>query len=262
MIAEIRTYQSAEEMPPVLAEAVLAWTLAVADTKHRLGIQFSHWVTGTPALEAAVGSAAITQDELGHARSLYGLLRHFLNAPAGMGAENDLEAREVYYAPAALTPRWESWLMVVAMNVVLDRALQVAVAATADSAFLPLAGRTAKILQEEQFHRVFGDQWLLRLMGREDGRKRGLETAKKLKTAVKWAYDIASTWLGPDDDPITHTLYQAGVLNADAAKLRQRWLAELGPVLSQCGLVMVEDERDWEGWNGRFRHIQSNDIMT
>ncbi|MCB8944253.1 MAG: phenylacetate-CoA oxygenase subunit PaaI [Ardenticatenaceae bacterium] len=244
----MKTYQHAEEMPAALAEAVLAWTLSVADTKHRMGIQFSRWVTGTPALEAAVGSAAITQDELGHARSLYGLLRHFPHAPEAIGAENDLEAREVYYAPAALQPAWDSWLQVVAINVTLDRALQVAIAATADSAFQPLAGRTAKILQEEQFHRVFGDEWLVRLMERGNG-MRG-----RLATAVSWAYNITSTWLGPNDDAITNTLYAAGVLNADAATLRQRWLAEVEPVLAKCGLVVAAEVQGWEGWNGRFRH--------
>ena len=146
MIKEQQLYQTAEEMREGLQTAVLQWILAVADTKHRLGMQFSHWVTGTPALEAAVGSAAITQDELGHARSLYGLLRHYPGAPEGVGAENDLEARDVYYTPAVLLPRWESWLQVVAINVVLDHALQIVIGQTKGSAFQPLAGRTAKIL--------------------------------------------------------------------------------------------------------------------
>ena len=53
----------------------------------------------------------------------------------------------------------------------------------------------------------------------------------------------------------TNMLFAAGVLNANSATLRQHWLADLNPVLAKCGLVMVDDERDWEGWNGRFRHI-------
>ena len=137
------SYQSADEMPPELTSALLHWILSVADTKHRIGMQFSHWVTGTPALEAAVGSAAMTQDELGHARSLYALLRDYPGAPQSVGAENDLEARDVYFAPAALMPRWESWLQLVAVSVVLDNALTLAIAA-AGAIFLSTACRSRR----------------------------------------------------------------------------------------------------------------------
>lgn len=244
-----KSYQQLDELPAEVGTAVLHWTLSVADTKHRIGLQFSHWVTGTPALEAAVGSAAITQDELGHARSLYGLLRHHPNAPEGIGAENDLEARDVFYAPAALALRWESWLQVIASNVVLDSALTCAVAATEGSSFQPLAGRTAKILQEERFHRIFGDQWLKRLMGRDD------TTQQKLQAAIDWAWPITLGWLGPDNDPIVRTLVEAGVLKEETAVIRTRWLEIVRPILRDNGLAVPSVALNWEGWNGRFRHI-------
>ena len=114
-------FQSADDMPTELTTAVLQWILSVADTKHRIGFQFSRWVTGTPALEAAVGAAAITQDELGHARSLYALLKDYPGAPDGVGAENDLQARDLYYVPPALTPDWESWLHMVAIMTSMTR---------------------------------------------------------------------------------------------------------------------------------------------
>ena len=243
------SYQQLENLPPELGTAVLQWILSVADTKHRIGWQCSHWVTGTPALEAAVGSAAITQDELGHARSLYGILRHHPDAPEGMGAENDLEAREVYYAPAALTPRWDSWLAVIAINNVLDSALSYAVAATEHSTFLPLAGRTAKILQEERFHRMFGRQWLARLL-RQDER-----TKANMVQMLDWAWSIAVTWLGPDDDPITAVLTETGILQVDSATIRTNWLAAMTSLFDENGLSLPAVEMNWAGWNGRFRHI-------
>ena len=247
MIKEEQHFQSAEEVSPELATAVLSWVLSVADTKHRIGMQISHWVTGTPALEAAVGSAAITQDELGHARSLYGILRYFPGAPDAIGAENDLEARDVYYSPAALAPRWQSWLQVVAVNVVLDSALQVAIAQTKDSAFRPLAGRTAKILQEERFHRIFGASWVERIV--QDGK-----LTAQLQQAMDWAWHITDAWLGPADDPVTTQLVAAGVLRAETAVMRQQWLDLITPIFTNNGLTMPPLQPDWSGWNPQFRH--------
>ena len=251
MIEERQLYQSGEEMGEGLQTAVLHWLLSVADTKHRIGMQNSHWVTGTPALEAAVGSAAITQDELGHARSLYGLLRNYPGAPDGVGAENDLEARAVYYAPDELMPRWQSWLQVVAINVTLDVALQVAIAQTKDSAFLPLAGRMAKIEQEERFHRVFGESWLERLGQRDEA------TKAQLQKQVDWAWGITDAWLGPDDVRVTAVLVENGVLGAGTAVMRQQWLAEVEPVLTANGLTHPDSISDWSNWDAQFR--QNND---
>jgi phenylacetate-CoA oxygenase PaaI subunit len=246
-----KTFLSADDMPVGLAGPVLSWLLSVADTKHRIGLQISHWVTGTPALEAAVSSAAIAQDELGHARSLYSLLRDFPGAPESIGAENDLEARDIYYAPAALMPRWDSWLRVVAINVVLDNALQIAIAQMKDSTFQPLAGRIAKILQEERFHRVFGHSWMERLVQRD-------ETIRgRLQEMIDWAWRITSQWIGPDDDPVTNQLVAAGVLGGSTAVIRKQWQADLVPILETNGLIVPDDEPSWSKWDAQFRH--SND---
>ena len=186
MTSREQSFQTPEEVPAELRTALLHWVLSVADTKHRIGLQFSCWVTGTPALEAAVGSAAITQDELGHARSLYALLKNYPGAPASVGAENDLEARNLYYVPTGLMPSWESWLQVVAINLLLDRALQIAITQMYDSAYQPLASRTAKIVQEEQFHRIFGDSWAERLVQRDD------TTKERLQQRIDWAWQLTN----------------------------------------------------------------------
>ena len=53
---------------------------SLADNKYVLGRRYAEWCTGAPMLESAVAAAAMAQDELGHARSFYPLLRGF---PAG-----------------------------------------------------------------------------------------------------------------------------------------------------------------------------------
>jgi len=247
MIKEKQSYQSAKDMSPELATAVLHWVLAIADSKHRIGRQISHWVTGTPALEGAVGAAAIAQDELGHARSLYSLLHGFPNAPERIGAENDLEARDVYYAPDGLMKQWESWLQVIAINVVLDNALQIAISRMAESSYHPLAGRIAKILQEERFHRIFGEQWLTRLVN-EKAQLKGL-----LQQQINWAWQMTDEWLGPDSDPVSKQVVEAGVLAANTAVIRQQWLDQVTPLLQENKFDIPASVTDWSNWNPQFR---------
>lgn len=251
MIKAEKTYQSAADMPPDLAEAVLAWTLSLADTKQQIGLQFSHWVTGTPALEGAVGAAALTQDELGHARSLYGLLRGFPGVPEGVGAENDLEARKTYYAPQGVITRWESWLQVIAINLFLDSALEIGVKLMGGSAFHPLAGRTAKILQEERFHRIFGESWLKRLSTEKPALR------EPIQQQINWAFSIGDRWIGPENDPIIGKLVAYGVLNGNGSTLREQWLDSITPIITNSQFERPAVCTDWSTWDYRFR--QCND---
>src|SRR5579859_4737347 len=55
---------------------------SLADNKQAIGRRYAYWCNGAPALEAAVAAAAMTQDELGHARTLYPLLDNFTQAEA------------------------------------------------------------------------------------------------------------------------------------------------------------------------------------
>jgi phenylacetate-CoA oxygenase PaaI subunit len=244
--AETRSYQRVEDLPADVANDALRWTLSLADTKHRLGIRTSEWVNGGPALEAAVGASAITQDELGHARSLYAVLRDFAAVPDGIGAENDLQARSVFYNPRVLNQPWPSWLDVIAANVTLDRALHVAVAALRGSTFSPLHARAAKILQEEEFHRIFGDGWLARLAQRDDLHER-------LQASLERFWRAAVGWYGPESDRIAGTLYQVGIVTRTPDELRQRWLEQIIPLFERNNLQVPDWEANWSTWDDGFR---------
>ncbi|HTD76315.1 MAG TPA: Phenylacetic acid catabolic protein, partial [Chloroflexota bacterium] len=60
-----------------LREPMFALLSSLADNKYVLGRRYAEWCTGAPMLESAVAAAAMAQDELGHARSFYPLLRGF-----------------------------------------------------------------------------------------------------------------------------------------------------------------------------------------
>jgi phenylacetate-CoA oxygenase PaaI subunit len=245
-----KSYQEVEELEAGLATALLSWGLCLADTKQRIGLRTSEWVNGGPALEAAVGASAITQDELGHARSLYAMLRDFPGAPDSIGAENDLEARNTYYCPRLLNEPWPSWLDVITVNILLDRAMSIAIASAEASTFGPLKGRIGKILQEEEFHRIFGDSWLAKL-ARMNEEMRG-----KLQASVNHFWNAALGWFGPDEDTIALMLHDAGILGHKPAQLRQQWLDAVTPLLHKNDLTIPAEVLNWSGWDSTFREVR------
>ncbi len=249
-MSDVTLYQSVEELEPAVAHTLRQWLMALADTKHRLGIRTSEWVNGTPALEGAVGASAISQDELGHARSYYSVLRYFPGVPEAIGFENDLEARDVYYNPRQLNQSWSSWLDLIAANVLLDRALQLAVAATRTSQYGPLQTRSAKVLQEESYHRIFGDSWLARLAARQD------KVTGRLQNSLNSFWGTAIAWIGPDDDPIIHQLVETNILNSTPAAMRQRWLDEVTSLFSKHGLAVPDSTPNWSKWDSEYRDIR------
>ena len=243
------SWQHVDELDPQVAEAVLRWTLSLADTKHRIGMRTSEWINGTPALEGAVGAAAITQDELGHARSYYSMLRDFPSAPDTIGFENDLEARDDYYNPRILNKPWDSWLDVIAVNVLLDRALSIAVEATGSSAFAPLKQRTAKLLQEESYHRLFGDSWLARLSRGDEG------TRQRMQDSLERFWGATLAWLGPNEDPAANQLRSAAVLDTMPDEMRGRWFDEVSALLRAQDLVVPAGQPDWSHWDSVYRDV-------
>lgn len=247
-----RSFRNVSDLDPGLAAALLAWGLALADTKYLLGRRLSEWVNGAPALEAAVGAAAMTQDELGHARSLFSMLREFPGAPVELGTETDLQRKE-FFAPAALSAPWKSWLDVVAFNVLFDRALNLVFAAARGSSFGPLSQRAAKILQEEGFHRVYGDGWFARLARSQDNHRR------RLQIALEKAWLLSEAWIGPEDDPVSRSLVEAGVLAAPPAALRQQWSAEVHKLLENHNLTLRPPAPDWSAWDPHRREVAARE---
>jgi ring-1,2-phenylacetyl-CoA epoxidase subunit PaaC len=242
------TFRNVHDLDPKLAASLLSWGMALADSKYFLGRRLSEWVNGAPTLEAAVGAAAMTQDELGHARSLYAMVREFPDAPNELGTENDLQ-RAAYFAPAALMQPWDSWTDVVAVNVLFDRALSLVFAAASESSFGPLKQRAAKVLQEEHFHRIFGDTWLARLADSDE------KTKNKLRGGLEKAWSLAEAWIGPGDDSVTNPLVEANVLTVSPKRLRLDWTESGGSLLAKLDLNIEPPQIGWSRWDPRRREV-------
>ena len=95
---------------------------SLADNKQAIGRRYAYWSNGAPALEAAVAAAAMTQDELGHARTLYPLLEEFVQGQADPGQVEPM-TRTLHYHLAFLDKDFAGWSDFVATNFLFDTAL-------------------------------------------------------------------------------------------------------------------------------------------
>src|SRR5579872_715687 len=112
--------------------ALFAVLSSLADNKQAIGRRYAYWSNGAPALEAAVAAAAMTQDELGHARTLYPLLEDFTQAAADRSQIEPM-TRTLHYHVAFLDQDFRGWAGFVATNFLLDTALTTFFEATQNS---------------------------------------------------------------------------------------------------------------------------------
>jgi 1,2-phenylacetyl-CoA epoxidase catalytic subunit len=219
------------------ATATIASLIAsLADNKAALGTRYGEWAVSAPTLESAVAAAAMAQDELGHARSTYPVLKALgVEANEEVGGDRRL---------ALLDEELPDWTSFVAANIVVDGVLTTFVAACVDSSLTPMAQRARKILQEEGAHKVHAEAWARRLC-RAGGPQRDALVSRLRET---WQH--AARWTGPTDDPGVRAAISTGMLNADAAAQRdqvRRWITN---VLGAEGVdIDLPEPTDWSGWD-------------
>lgn len=213
----------------------------LADNKYFLGRRYAEWCSGAPALESGVAAAAMAQDELGHARAIYPLLREL--APAGVDvAQVDPDSRTHFANMAALDQSFAGWPDFVAANFLLDTALSIVFEAARESSFEPLAARSRKVLQEERVHALHGEAWVRRLA-------HGVPAVREaIEASLLRIWDEVLCWFGPANT--TGPLAEGGVLDATPDALRGRFLGVIGPTIVATGLGLPvrrgSDEQTWE----------------
>jgi phenylacetate-CoA oxygenase PaaI subunit len=196
---------------------------ALADNKLFLGRRYAEWSSSAPALESAVAAAAMAQDEIGHARSLYPLLEDL----AGSSEETQPETRVHFVNTPFLGESFRSWTDFVAANFLFDTALSVLLEAATDSSLGGLAQRARRMIEEERLHWLHGEGWTRRLA--QEGK------------AVRDALSASFARIAPGTlawfDTATDELVQRGVLAEAGTGLRDRYRARVNPVLEAEGLA-------------------------
>src|SRR5947208_6032148 len=197
--------------------ALFAIISSLADNKLAIGRRYAYWSNGAPALEAAVAAAAMTQDELGHARTLYPLLDDFVQAEADP-SQVEPTTRTLNYALAYLDNDFQGWSDFVATNFLLDTALTTFFETAQNSTYEPLRQRARKIVHEERIHFMHGEGWV-RSLAKADGAVRAAMVA-----SLNRLWNETLCWFGPKDDPTMQQLYQEGIIDATPDELRSRYL--------------------------------------
>lgn len=204
---------------------------SLADNKQAIGRRYAYWCNGAPALEAAVAAAAMTQDELGHARTLYPLLEDFTQAEADP-RQVEPTTRTLRYFVAALDTDFAGWSDFVATNFLLDSALTTFFEAAMDSSYEPLRQRARKVVQEERIHFLHAEGWVRRLA------KAGGAVRAALVAALGRIWDETLCWFGPNDDVAMVQLQKEGVIDATPDELRSRYLRKIMPTLNELEIAV------------------------
>ena len=164
--------------------------LTLADSKRMMGIRYSDWVLGAPSIETGVAASSMSQDEWGHARLLYAMLRDLGMDPTRV--EHGRSAGE-YASLDGLDDAFEDWACVVAGMVVVDGALAVALEGFSEGRYEPARTRVPKMLAEEEFHASLGRAWYRRLSGSGSGAR------ELLAQATSALLPATLAWLGASD---------------------------------------------------------------
>lgn len=240
--------------------ALFAVLSSLADNKQAIGRRYAFWSNGAPALEAAVAAAAMTQDELGHARTLYPLLEVFAQAEVDPGQIEPM-TRTLHYHVAFLDQDFRGWADFVATNFLLDTALTTFFEAAQNSTYEPLRQRARKIMQEEQLHFIHGEGWVRRLADA------GGAVRTALVTSLQRLWTETLCWFGPDNDPAMRRLYEEGIIDATPDELRTRYLRKIMPTLHSLAIdvpVAFQVERKqwelseplpWTDWDATARRL-------
>ncbi len=222
--------------------ALFAVLSSLADNKQAIGRRYAFWSNGAPALEAAVAAAAMTQDELGHARTLYPLLNQFAQAEADP-IQIEPETRTLHYSLTFLDRDFQGWSDFVATNFLIDNALTSFFEAAHDSSFDALRQRSRKIVQEERIHTLHAEGWVRRLA------KAGGAVRAALVSSLERLWNETLCWFGPEDDPGMQQLYQEGIIDATPDELRRRYLGKIMPTLSSLDInVSVTFNPETKSW--------------
>jgi len=247
---------------PAGREAIFGLIARLADNKYLLGRRYAEWCSSAPTLEASVAAAAMAQDELGHARALYPLLRTLASEPS---PELDPETRQHFHNLSFLDRDFVGWTDFVAANFLIDTALTLVFEAGEHSSFEPLAGRSRKVLQEERTHFMHGQAWMKRLAAAEGEAKRALEGS------LRQAWAEVLCWFGPPGSG--DTLSELVVLDAGPDVLRGRFLASVGPTILAAKLDLplrkkgqgyhLSEALPWDVWDAdTYRFPSPAELFT
>ena len=184
----------------------------------------------------------MTQDEWGHARLLYAMLKRLGVDPSPV--EHDRPGEE-FASISALDHERTDWAGTVALMTLADGALSTMLRSFAEGSFDVARTRVPKMLAEEEYHASLGAAWYRRLASSEG------EAAALLKSATEEMLPALLSWVGADD-AAARAMVDAGVIGPAEDRLAA-FRNDVRDFVSLVGVDIdaVEAATDWDEARGR-----------
>jgi ring-1,2-phenylacetyl-CoA epoxidase subunit PaaC len=240
----------AAAISPALREGLAELLLTMADDEFVQGFRDSEWTGIAPMLEEDVAFSSLAQDEIGHARVLYGL-RAALTGEDPDELAFGRPADDYRHCRLLDHPRHD-WAFTIARRYLYDTADSTRLAALRESSWRPLADVVAKIRREETYHLMHLDAWVRRL-------GRGGEPRQRLEGALARLWPDAQSVFAPLDAELV--LVEAAVLAESMDVLAARHWANLTATFAELDIAMpaqvpeVRDGRRRMGATQGFREL-------
>jgi ring-1,2-phenylacetyl-CoA epoxidase subunit PaaC len=212
------------------ADPRLALLLALADDELIIGHRHAEWTGWAPHIEEDLAFSSIAQDELAHARLLYGLA----GTMTGQGEDELAFGRApAEYRNAVLCERPNGdWGYSIARQYLYDTADAARLAALAHSAWKELGDIVGVIRLEERYHLEHARVWFQRMAGGASATARD-RLATGLTATIGEAMAVFEPIQGEEE------LVRDGVLRRPSAELLSGWIAEIGAELEAVSLDFV-----------------------
>ena len=216
--------------------------ITLADSKRLMGIRYSDWALGAPSIETGVSTSSMAQDEWGHARLLYAMLKGLDIDPGPI--EYDRSGAE-FASIAPLDHERGDWAGLVALMALADGALSTMLRSFAKGGVELAQSRVPKMLAEEEYHASLGSAWYRRLAATE-GEARAL-----LTSASEEMLPALLAWVGADDAS-ARAMVDVGAIDPAEDRLAA-FRDAVRDLLSLVGMNVdaVHAATDWDEARGR-----------
>ncbi len=196
--------------------------LALADDELCIGQNLGWWIAVGPFLEEDLALTSISQDELGHARALYGLLGDDIDAMAYGREPHEYLCAHITELPC------HDWAETLVRHFLYDTAETVRWSALADSSWESLGAVARRALAEERSHLRHATGLLDRLLRTDAGIAHLLPLFDQLAPMAREIFDAPS---GCSDG----ALVAAGVITCDFGNQLAQWQDIVGDALAKTG---------------------------
>ncbi|PSP55941.1 phenylacetate-CoA oxygenase subunit PaaI [Halobacteriales archaeon QS_1_67_19] len=226
-----------EELSDDERAAVEAFLYRLADDELVIAERYTEWQVRAPTLESDLALANIAQDEFGHARLWYDLLRDFGHEESDLIFERD--PAEFRHATLVELPFEDGdWADAIVRSYLYDVAEALRLEALEDTSYPRIADRVGKVLDEEDYHREHAQNWLERLAADEQGRERLQDAVDRL---LPYALPLF------EGDELDDHVDELGVRTESLDAMRERWFDTVFPFLRSLGLDTPEGIRENPG---------------